>query len=132
MFFEKQGQNTPVYGNDIQIMMPDVNTGDAPMNLLTKPLAVAALLGATALVPATAHAGDQGDVKMLSEAKISLVQAIEIAEKSQGGKAIDAGIDDDSFTPTFEVSVAKDGKVYDVRVDGVKGTVTDTREDADD
>lgn len=102
------------------------------MNNLTKPLALAALLGTAALVPALAHAGDQGDIKMLSEAKITLIQAIEIAEKDQGGKALDASIDDDSFTPTFEVSVTKDGKVYDVRVDGVKGTVTDAREDIDD
>lgn len=102
------------------------------MNLITKPFAVAALVVTTAMAPAIVSAEDASEIKALTEAKISLTQAIEAAEKHQGGQALDASIDDDSFTPTFEVSVVKDGKVYDVRVDGVKGTVIGAREDIDD
>ena len=81
---------------------------------------------------ATNALADAEDVKAASEAKISLVQAIQAAEKHQGGKAIDASIDDDSFTPTYEVSVVKDAKLYDVRIDAVSGGVLNTREDKDD
>ncbi len=81
---------------------------------------------------ATNALADAEDVQAASQAKISLVQAIQLAEKHQGGKAIDASIDDDSFSPTYEVSVVKDAKLYDVRIDAVKGTVLGAREDMDD
>lgn len=75
---------------------------------------------------------DADDIKAASEAKISLVKAIETAEAHQGGRAIDASIDDDSFSPTYEVSVLKDNREYDVRVDAVSGGVLGAREDKDD
>lgn len=78
-----------------------------------------------------AHA-DAEDIRAASEAKISLVKAIQNAESHQGGKAIDASIDDDSFSPTYEVTVVKDDRVYDVRVDAVSGGVIGAREDKDD
>lgn len=81
---------------------------------------------------ATNALADSDDIKAAAEAKISLVQAINAAEKHQGGKAIDASIDDDSFSPTYEVSVVKDAKLYDVRVDAVNGSVLGSREDKDD
>lgn len=96
-----------------------------PVHMLGAMAAVAGLTGA-------AIAADAEDLKVFSEAKISLVKAIEVAERHQGGKAIDAGIDDDSFTPAYEVSVVKDARVYDVRVDAVNGTVVGVREDKDD
>ena len=102
------------------------------MNIIAKPFAVATLVLTAAMIPAIVSAEDASEIKALTEAKISLTQAIDAAEKHQGGKALDASIDDDSFTPTFEVSVVKDGKVYDVRIDGVKGTVLGAREDLDD
>lgn len=102
------------------------------MNIIAKPFAVASLVLATAMTPAIVAAEDASEIKALTEAKISLTQAIDAAEKHQGGKALDASIDDDSFSPTFEVSVVKDGKVFDVRVDGVKGTVIGAREDLED
>lgn len=88
-------------------------------------------LAASLLITPLAFA-DKEEMAMLAEAKISLTEAIALAEKHLGGKATSASIDDDSFTPTFEVSVTKDGKLFDVQVDGVKGTVTGSREDLDD
>lgn len=81
---------------------------------------------------ATQARADAEDVRAAAEAKISLVKAIEAAESHQGGKAIDASIDDDSFSPTYEVSVVKDDRVYDVRIDAVSGKVLSAREDMDD
>lgn len=73
-----------------------------------------------------------GELKAAADAKISLTQAIQAAEAHQGGKAIEASIDDDSFSPAYEVSVAKDDRVFDVQVDAVSGKVLGAREDKDD
>jgi len=75
---------------------------------------------------------DTSDARRLGETKVTLSQAIDAAQKETGGVAYEASLDDDSFTPTYEVNVAKDGKSYDVRVDAVTGKVTGTREDLDD
>lgn len=81
---------------------------------------------------ATAYAEDAGDIRALQAAKISLVQAIQAAEKHQGGQAIDASIDDDSFKSSYEVTVVKDNRVYDVHVSGEDGSILGAREDMDD
>jgi uncharacterized membrane protein YkoI len=87
----------------------------------------------TGLVGSAAFAADKSDIKLLSETKINLVQAIQAAEKHHAGsQALDAGIDDDSFKPTYEVTVTKDGRLYDVQVDGVSGAILGSREDLDD
>jgi len=94
---------------------------------------VLSLITATAFLalPFVAVASDLEEVEMLSKSKINLTEAIALAEKHSGGKALSASIEDDSFSPTFEVSVTKDGKVYDVQIDGTKGEVTGSREDRD-
>jgi uncharacterized membrane protein YkoI len=75
---------------------------------------------------------DLNDIKLLTEAKITLSQAIHQAEKSQDGQAIEASLDDDSFKPAYEVSVVRDGKIFDVQVDALSGEVLGAREDVDD
>lgn len=95
--------------------------------------ASAAVIGTMALVLGTGPLlADMGDVRALEKAKITLIDAIKAAESNNGGRAYDASIDDDSFTPQFEVSVVRDGKTYDVQVDAVTGKVTNVREDLDD
>jgi uncharacterized membrane protein YkoI len=87
----------------------------------------------TGLAGSVAFAADKNDLKLLGETKINLVQAIQAAEKHHAGsQALDAGIDDDSFKPAYEVTVTKDGRFYDVQVDGVSGQVLGSREDLDD
>jgi uncharacterized membrane protein YkoI len=76
-----------------------------------------------------ALADDAEKVKALSETKITLTQAIAAAEKHQGGQAYEASIDDDSFKPEYEINIVKDGKTYEVTVDGVSGEVIRSRED---
>jgi uncharacterized membrane protein YkoI len=75
---------------------------------------------------------DRDDVRALQEAKITLQQAIEAAISHHGGQAYEASIDDDSFSPAYEVSVVKDNRVFDIRVDAVTGEVSGVREDHDD
>lgn len=79
-----------------------------------------------------ALANDAEEVRALSKAKITLTQAIAAAEQHQGGQAYEASIDDESFKPEYEVNIARDGTVYEVRVDGVSGEVIGAREDRED
>jgi uncharacterized membrane protein YkoI len=81
---------------------------------------------------ATAALADREDLRLYSEAKINLTKAIEAAERHQGGQAIGAKLDDDSFKPAYEVSVVKDNRIFDVQVDAVSGEVVGSREDMDD
>jgi uncharacterized membrane protein YkoI len=100
------------------------------MNSSKKFLAVGALTSIG--LPLVALANDADEVRALSETKISLTQAIAAAERHQGGQAYEAKVDDDSFKPEYEIDVAKDGKVYEVRVDGVSGEVIEAREEQND
>ncbi len=91
-----------------------------------------AALSLAVLVPAAAHAADREDIRNLAAAKISLTDAIATAEKHQGGKAVEASLDDDSFKPVFEISVVKDDKIFEVHVNAETGEVIGAREDLDD
>lgn len=68
-------------------------------------------------------ANDYREIQLVQQAKITLAQAIDIAEKSLPGKAISAEIDDDMPTPVYKVKVVKDNMIYKVRVDGTTGAV---------
>ncbi len=63
------------------------------------------------------------ELKLFSQATISLQKAIKAAELKTGGKAMEAEIDDESTTVQFEIEVVKDGKVHEVIVDGKTGNV---------
>ncbi len=103
------------------------------MNIMT--LGVALLLaGATAssMFPGSALASDTAkDIQRLSEAKISLVDAIGIAEKHIGGKAIDADLDSNLGKVVYDVSVIKDAAEHEVRIDAVTGDVMTAKIDKD-
>jgi len=63
------------------------------------------------------------ELKLFSQAKISLTEAIKAAEQKVGGKAMEAEVDDESNTVQFEIEVLKDGKIHEVKVDGKTGKV---------
>ena len=63
------------------------------------------------------------ELKLFSQAKISLIKAIKAAEKKTGGKALEAELDDGSSTVQFEITILKNGKIYEVIVDGKTGKV---------
>ncbi len=94
-------------------------------------LLVACLLG-MGLVADAAFASHASELRMLAQTKISLQQAIDAAQRHQGGQALEASLDDDSFKPVYEVSIVKDNRVFDVWVDGVDGKVLGAREDVKD
>ena len=75
---------------------------------------------------------DRDDIRQLAETKISLIEAIEIAQAHQGGIAYEAKLDDDSFTPEYEVELVFEDRFYEVTVDGVSGEVRKVKEDNDD
>ncbi len=87
---------------------------------------------AALVVTAFVTQGHAGELHAAREAKVPLITAIETAQAHQGGTAIEASLDDDSFSPTYEVAVMKDQRLYDVRVDAVTGEVLGVREDKDD
>lgn len=84
------------------------------------------------LVANVAAASQAKDVRMLAQTKITLQQAIDAAQRHQGGQALGASLDDDRPKPVYEISIVKDNRVYDVWVDGVNGKVLEAREDVQD
>ena len=91
-----------------------------------------ALLAGSAVTLSTATLADRDDIRQLAETQITLVQAIEIAEQSQGGRAFEAKLDDDSFSPEYEVDVVVEDLIFEVTVDGVTGEIRKVKEDRDD
>ena len=93
--------------------------------ILQAMLAMVIMTSATANI---AQAGESKDkeakeLKLFSQAKISLTEAIKVAEQKVGGKAMEAEVDDESNTVQFEVEILKDGKIHEVMVDGKTGKV---------
>ncbi|WP_084398210.1 PepSY domain-containing protein [Henriciella aquimarina] len=100
------------------------------MKLAAKSAIAALLVGGTAT--AGLAMADTEDARALADAKITLTEAIEAAEAHTNGKAYEAQIEDDSFSPEFEVGIVADNTVYEVRVNGETGEVLSSREDHDD
>jgi uncharacterized membrane protein YkoI len=87
-----------------------------------------AMLIMTGAVANVAEAGESKEkeakeLALFSQAKISLTEAIKIAEQNVGGKAMEAELDDESNTIQFEIEILKDGKIHEVKVDGKTGKV---------
>ncbi|MFV0276919.1 MAG: PepSY domain-containing protein [Parahaliea sp.] len=100
------------------------------MKSIFKPAVItAATIGLAGSLTAWA---DWDDARRLNDTKITLVKAIEIAEQHQSGRAYDASLDDDSFSPLYEVSLVAGDKLYEVEVDGVSGEVKNVREERGD
>jgi len=87
-----------------------------------------AMIIITGTVANIAQAGESKEkeakeLKLLSQAKISLTEAIKAAEQKVGGKAMEAEVDEESNAVQFEIEVLKDGKIHEVKVDGKTGKV---------
>ena len=90
--------------------------------------AMFALVIITGTAANVAQAGESKDeeakeLKLFSQAKITLTEAIKAAEQKTGGKAMEAEVNDESDTVQFEIEVLKDGKIHEVIVDGKTGHV---------
>jgi uncharacterized membrane protein YkoI len=87
------------------------------------------LVSAGLLFSAMAFADD--DAKRLPETKISLTEAIAIAEKNQNGRAYEASLDDDGPALKYEIGVLVGEKTFEVDVDATTGELGKVREDRD-
>ena len=67
----------------------------------------------------------------LAEAKISLVQAIDLAEKSTHAKAVEAEFEHGLQGASYEVKLLGGGKRLKVRVDAATGAVGPVQEKAE-
>ena len=102
-------------------------------------LAVATIvaLGGAAGIAQAGDKLDAAEMAKLAAAKTSLSQAIAIAEKETGGKAIDADFDNENGALSLEIEVLKDNAVSKVIIDAdtgkvVKVAVADSEDDEND
>jgi|GEM_PF-540041 len=80
-------------------------------------------IAANAVQPAELKGKEAKELQLFRLAKISLSEAIEVAEQKVGGEAVEAELDDESDAVQFEVEVLKDGKIHKVMVDGETGHI---------
>ena len=74
--------------------------------------------------------GNDEEVKMAVEAKISIEQAIKTATEKVTGKAIKAYVEEEHDTIIWEVYiVTPDGKLMEVHIDAAEGNVIDVEEE---
>ena len=94
------------------------------------PVAAAALLtlgAAAGVARAESGHGEAGDVAAMATSKVTLVQAITLAEHVAGGTAIDAGLDSEHGQPAIAVAVAAKDGVHTVLVDIATGKLATTQ-----
>jgi uncharacterized membrane protein YkoI len=92
-------------------------------------IAIALLLSGATL--SEARASHAEDLKSLQTAKISLSDAVGIAENAQSGTAIEADLDQENGKTVYDVTVVKDQKFYELRIDAETGDVLHIAEDKD-
>jgi hypothetical protein len=84
-------------------------------------------MAAPAFAKENAESGESSinEAQALSSAKITLTEAIRIAENETKGKAMDASLNADNGSVSFHVEVVlADGKQSTVYIDGATGKVT--------
>ena len=92
-------------------------------------LSAFAVLTAVALGTAYAENSMENDARTLQQAKISLTQAIAIAEQHVGGKAIRAELEDENGTLVYGVEVGSGVQTTDVKVGMSDGKILSAQAD---
>ena len=95
-------------------------------------LAAFAVLSATAMGSAYAANVRENDAMAIKTAKISLTQAVSVAEQHVVGKASRAEFEKDKGQWVYDVEVVGEKKVMDVKVDPESGKVLAASEDKTD
>ncbi len=80
-------------------------------------------------VPYAASQGMENDAAAITKAKISLTQAVTVAEQHASGKASRAEYENSKNGWLYDVEVVNGSKVFDVKVDADKGTIISSAED---
>jgi uncharacterized membrane protein YkoI len=94
--------------------------------------AVAAAIAAVALgggAYAAKSGAQENDALAISQAQVTLTQAIAAAEQHVGGKAAKAELEQENGKWAFDVEVVKDKAIMDVKVDATSGKVLSATED---
>ena len=94
--------------------------------------ALAAFSTAAVVGTAIAAKSSGNDALAISNAEISLVQAVSAAEQHVGGKASRAEYERHKGQGVFDVEVVKGASVTDVKVDAANGKVIEATADAAD
>lgn len=66
------------------------------------------------------------DARLLNRTKISLTDAIRIAEQNKNGRGFSASLDDYDGAAVYSVTVIQGDKTYDVEIDALTGEIADT------
>lgn len=74
---------------------------------------------------------DKAEFDKLTTAPTTLAAAVAAAEQHVGGKAVEAGLDDDNGALFFKIAVARDNAIHHVRIDSTSGKVTSASVDDD-
>lgn len=94
-----------------------------------KPVLAAAALAASAIAigghayaASDSNAADQAEMQAALAAKVTMTQAVEVAESKSGGKAMEAVFSAENGKPGYEVTtVSKDGAEHNLFVDASTG-----------
>ena len=84
--------------------------------------------GGMAYAVSSHQASMENDALAISNAKISLTQAIATAEQQTGGKATSAEFEHEQGRWLAAVEVVKGGVVFDVSIDAERGAILSSKE----
>lgn len=65
------------------------------------------------------------DARLLNRTKISITDAIRIAEQHKSGRGFSASLDDYDGTAIYSVTVIQGDKTFDVEIDALTGEIAD-------
>jgi uncharacterized membrane protein YkoI len=104
------------------------------MRKFTKLTRIAAATAVLSAIAATAYAATviRNDALPAPEAKVSMLQALSIAEQAGNGKVTRAEYEKTKDGWVYDVEVISQNKVLDIRIDADKGTVISSKEDTAD
>lgn len=99
------------------------------MNRYSKISLLAVAIAAAGTVAYASTGSMENDAMAIAKAKISLAQAVTVAEQHANGKAARAEYEQSKQGWVYDVEIVSGTKVFDVKVDADKGTVISSAED---
>tara|TARA_R110000787_G_scaffold257770_1_gene362961 strand:- start:1560 stop:2117 length:558 start_codon:yes stop_codon:yes gene_type:complete len=98
--------------------------------LIAATLGAALALGTTSMAYAGSNRGEEmQEAATILGAKASVLQAVVLAEKHTGGRALKIGLEREDGAYRYEVKVVTKDKVSEVTIDPASGTVTRVEDD---
>jgi len=95
-------------------------------------VSVLAMAAATAALAGESRQGSEAhEAVAYEQVKMTLADAIALAERQTGGKAVEATLEQEHGTVSFEVEIMKDRAFQKVTIDARTGQVVSTKADHD-